>query len=119
MARPADEEVYCDFDGSSFENWRFLQVDHFKPRSFGGSDELGNLVTACASCNNMKAASDWPTIEVARSHIREYLERMRKIWEDSGVTCLAQNPGSTRISVVLGSIARDKATRGDLLSVMG
>lgn len=30
-----------------------------------------------------------------------------------------QNPGNTRISVVLGSIARDKATLGDLLSVMG
>lgn len=31
-------------------------VDHVMPVSFGGKDELSNLVLACASCNSRKGA---------------------------------------------------------------
>jgi len=33
-----------------------LHVDHVFPRALGGSNEPGNLVTACADCNWGKAA---------------------------------------------------------------
>ena len=65
IVRPLDEEifkrdnfrcVYCGFNGNTFENWAFLQVDHFKPRCLGGSDEPENLVTSCIVCNHMKGA---------------------------------------------------------------
>jgi hypothetical protein len=55
MPRPSDEAVfqrdsfkwvYCDFDGTTFDGWKFLQVDPFKPRSKGGSDEVQKLVTS-------------------------------------------------------------------------
>jgi len=36
-----------------------LEVDHFQPRSHDGSDEIHNLVYACAGCNRNKA-SYWP-----------------------------------------------------------
>src|SRR5689334_15340862 len=60
-ARVPDEEifakhgfkcVYCGFDGRTLENWRFLQVDHFKPRSLGSDYNVTeNLVTSCIICN--------------------------------------------------------------------
>lgn len=91
MARPEDEEVfkkddfhcvYCGFDGSTFDGWRFLEVDHFKPRSKGGSDDIENLMTSCMSCNRMKMANDWATLQEARREIEKWNERMRGIWEE-------------------------------------
>jgi hypothetical protein len=43
--------VYRDFDGSTFDGWRFLAVDHVDPN---GSDDPSNLVTACCYCNLLK-----------------------------------------------------------------
>ena len=31
-----------------------LELDHFKPRSLDGGDELGNLVYCCTTCNRIK-----------------------------------------------------------------
>lgn len=31
-----------------------LELDHFKPRSFGGDDALENLVYCCTTCNRVK-----------------------------------------------------------------
>lgn len=36
-----------------------LHVDHMTPRSRGGRDVIGNLVTACAECNLSKHANLW------------------------------------------------------------
>jgi 5-methylcytosine-specific restriction endonuclease McrA len=53
--------IYCcrlvDFSGLEA-----FHVDHFIPRSAGGSDRLENLVPACSSCNLSKGARrfhDW------------------------------------------------------------
>jgi 5-methylcytosine-specific restriction endonuclease McrA len=35
------------------------EVDHVVPKSRGGSDELENLVLACAWCNRRKHANEW------------------------------------------------------------
>lgn len=35
-----------------------LEVDHIVPRSKGGSDDDGNLITACFDCNRGKLAKD-------------------------------------------------------------
>lgn len=35
-----------------------LTVDHIKPRSKGGTDDIENLLTACSSCNEAKADSE-------------------------------------------------------------
>ena len=90
-ARPSDEEVfvkngfqcvYCGFDGRSFEGWKFLQVDHFKPRSLGGNyDQPDNLVTSCIICNQMKGAMVFSTLEEAKSHIRQWYKQMYEFWE--------------------------------------
>jgi 5-methylcytosine-specific restriction endonuclease McrA len=83
FARDGFRCVYCGFDGREFEGWAFLQVDHFKPRSLGGKDELENLVTSCVICNVMKGAQTWPTIADASSELRQYWNQMRKYWEEN------------------------------------
>jgi hypothetical protein len=37
-----------------------LEVDHFQPRSAGGSDHLDNLVYCCPTCNRLKG-DFWPS----------------------------------------------------------
>jgi hypothetical protein len=43
--------VYCGVAGTEAE----LEVDHVHPVSKGGSHHIGNLVTACRSCNQKKS----------------------------------------------------------------
>lgn len=52
-------------------------VDHVKPRSAGGDDTLSNLVAACGSCNQRKAAEGGAGIDTA--------ERARETLRDRGV----------------------------------
>ncbi len=58
-----------------------LEIDHFRPRVHGGSDELGNLVYCCTTCNRFKG-DYWPLSPTAHhllhpqrddlaSHLRE------------------------------------------------
>ena len=87
--RPRDEEiferdrfmcVYCDFDASTFDGWTFLQVDHFKPRSRGGTDCRDNLVTSCIICNHMKGAFEWNSVAEARGEIAKWRQQMNQYW---------------------------------------
>jgi 5-methylcytosine-specific restriction endonuclease McrA len=73
--------VYCDFDARTFEHWAFLAVDHFVPRSRGGTDDINNLVTACVLCNHMKGAALFSTLDDARKEIQSWWAGMRDFWE--------------------------------------
>ena len=52
FARDAFQCFYCG--RSSVEHGVTLHLDHIEPRSRGGGDTAGNLVTACQSCNCAK-----------------------------------------------------------------
>ena len=45
----------CKYCGATPEDGK-LEVDHVVPRSSGGSDNRGNLVTACKKCNRGKSS---------------------------------------------------------------
>lgn len=47
---------YCGLKGPATQ----LNVDHRIPQSKGGTDDMGNLVTACVRCNNGKSADMIP-----------------------------------------------------------
>jgi hypothetical protein len=81
--------VYCDYDArKSHDDWLRgnLCVDHFKPRKKGGTDEIGNLKTACRPCNAYKGENWFPTLEAARRWLRLYREEMSRPWFDHHVT---------------------------------
>lgn len=41
--------------------WRdSIHIDHVIPLCKGGTDDLGNLVVACADCNLRKSKNIWP-----------------------------------------------------------
>lgn len=76
--------VYCGFDGSTFEGWRFLTLDHFKPLSKGGTYERDNLVTACVACNNQKWNTLFENLEAAKAAMRKELQgEVRRYWEQN------------------------------------
>ncbi len=72
---------YCGFVGDTFEKWVFLQTDHFVPKSKGGSDDVNNLITSCISCNMMKQAMSFDTIEEARKAIQKWRGEMRSYYD--------------------------------------
>jgi HNH endonuclease len=42
-----------------------LELDHFQPRTAGGSDEFENLVYCCTACNRIKGEF-WTTLSIKR-----------------------------------------------------
>lgn len=67
-----------------------LQVDHIEPVAKGGTDDLLNLITSCASCNNGKGArtlSDDSVVARQRDQVAELQERREQLemmlqWRD-------------------------------------
>ena len=103
MARPPDEQVfakdgfrcvYCGHDGRTFDGWVFLQVDHFKPRALGGSDETENLVTACVICNHMKGGAPFKAREEAKASIGQWRNQMRRFWDERVRPLLPPEPSN-------------------------
>ncbi len=43
-----------------------LEVEHFRPRAYGGTDEMHNLVYTCTACNRFKG-SYWPATDSSDS----------------------------------------------------
>lgn len=59
-----------------------LHVDHIKPKSKGGKDDLTNLVTSCAGCNHGKGAtelSDDSAVKKSRDQAAELQERREQL----------------------------------------
>ncbi|WP_078060607.1 HNH endonuclease [Desulfotomaculum copahuensis] len=57
-ARP--DYIPCDYDGR-YTLWvrdRVLEIDHIRPRIFGGDHSMKNLRTICSSCNSRKAQTE-------------------------------------------------------------
>jgi len=46
-----------------------IQIDHILPRARGGKDELDNLITACADCNQGKADGLLSHYEIERMRL--------------------------------------------------
>lgn len=68
-----------------------LQVDHIKPVSKGGKNEMINLITSCFECNNGKRdieLSDDATVKKQEKQLLELAERKEQLemmlkWRDS------------------------------------
>ena len=52
-----------------------MQVDHIKPQTYGGTDDIENLNPACRVCNNFKYV--W-NLEQFRKNLESQVEKARK-----------------------------------------
>jgi len=58
------EKVYrkyrgkCAYCGASIEFREGFEIDHLKPKSRGGTNDIDNLMPACERCNQLKYNSD-------------------------------------------------------------
>lgn len=78
----------CHYCGAT-PGERELHVDHVIPEALGGTDEPGNLVTACVPCNLGKASvpPDAPTVAAVSAAAERWAgalqeARMRMAYED-------------------------------------
>lgn len=59
-----------------------LEVDHIHPKSKGGKNDLLNLITSCAACNNGKGANtldDKTVVQKQRSQLEELQAKREQI----------------------------------------
>lgn len=71
--------VYCQCDLDRIPNSpRQLTLDHWIPKSRGGSNRLKNLVLACAVCNRRKGAM--PAFDYIATQSLQ--SRRRSIWQE-------------------------------------
>lgn len=59
----------CFYCGTQTDPFKTFWIDHMRPRSRGGNDELENLVPSCLTCNRRKGKR---TVEQFRQMIARY-----------------------------------------------
>lgn len=52
-----------------------MHIDHIKPVSAGGTDDVDNLMPSCAQCNNFKSSS---SLETFRNELQQQVIRAEK-----------------------------------------
>jgi 5-methylcytosine-specific restriction endonuclease McrA len=72
---------YCGLVGDTLEKWALLQIDHFIPRSKGGSNNPENLVTGCYVCNGIKSGKVFKDKQEAKEFIKKEWDSMRPVYE--------------------------------------
>ena len=75
--------LYCDFDGSKFETWPFLTIDHINPH--GPRDDPANLTTCCHRCNDWKGNTPCENIEQAKEIIAQERKWNFAFWQKNVV----------------------------------
>ena len=81
--------VYCGYDGSkSHDVWLRgrLNVDHWIPRSWGGTDAIENLRCSCGVCNSAKATNVFPSLKQAQRWLRLYHSETTRPWFETNVS---------------------------------
>ncbi len=84
--------VYCGYTGKTFETWRYLTIDHLNPRASGGTEDDGNLVTACMDCNTIKKDYQFATLEAAKAQLAAWLAKERKDFDEHFAPSLETHP---------------------------
>ncbi|MCH7549599.1 MAG: HNH endonuclease, partial [Candidatus Krumholzibacteriota bacterium] len=75
------DKFKCQYCGAAAPNV-LLEIDHIQPVSKGGTNEITNLVAACADCNRGKGArelSDDTVVRKQRHQLEELQERREQL----------------------------------------
>lgn len=84
------DKFTCQYCGASAPDV-ILEIDHIKPVSKGGTNDILNLVTACRDCNSGKTnreLSDDAAVKVQKQRLDDIQERREQLqmmveWRDS------------------------------------
>ena len=84
------DKFTCQYCGASAPD-TILEVDHVKPVSKGGTNDILNLVTACRNCNRGKTnreLSDNTSVKIQKQQLDELQERREQLemmlnWRES------------------------------------
>lgn len=69
---------YCGYDGSTFDRFKFLELDHVDPT---GPNEADNVVTCCRYCNSCKGSDPCSSVEQAREIVARHNSANLAYWE--------------------------------------
>ena len=75
------DKFTCQYCGASAPD-SILEIDHIKPVSKGGTNDILNLVTACRSCNRGKTnreLSDNSAVKVQKQQLDDIQERREQL----------------------------------------
>lgn len=81
LAAMERDSFRCRFCGMGTENGVDLQVDHIKPRKFGGSDDLENAQVLCGFHHNLKKTQN--AVLTGRAYFEKMRESAKKSHGDS------------------------------------
>jgi hypothetical protein len=76
LQRAVDENPHLNMYGEKEGKLILFTMDHFIPQSKGGTNDLTNLQTMCAECNELKGNS-FISNERLRKLIKEYHENIK------------------------------------------
>lgn len=103
------DKYTCQYCGQGAPDVK-LEVDHKVSLADGGTDDPGNLVVSCWSCNNGKSGLRESIIlrrerEKKREHITDIAYRQTEVWN-----LLSKSPGLRTVQVSLAcNITRNNA----------
>ena len=75
-----------------------LEIDHFQPKSCGGTDDLENLVYCCPACNRFKQ-DYWPGENNQRRLLHPLKDKLEEhlIEDEDGLLIALSDPGAFHI----------------------
>jgi len=72
---------YCGLNASNdFETWwtANLNIDHIKPKHYGGDNSSDNLAVACRACNNYKGKANCNSKIEAKIYVQGKREEAKR-----------------------------------------
>ena len=101
MTKKTRQEVYDKFGGKCaycgttlVKGWN---VDHIKPRVFGGTDDIENLNPSCKDCNNYKC----------HTNLEEYRKQLHRMLNEKP-EYLFKSKTKMQVAINIGSIRHTK-----------
>jgi hypothetical protein len=98
--------AYCGVD--LVKGWN---VDHIKPRIFGGTNDLDNLNPSCKYCNNYKCHTD---LEGYRNQLHKMLnDKLEYLFKSKTKMQVAMNMGSIKHTLWDGKFHFERVAKSD------
>ena len=70
---------HCGYCGVEFTKANRVTIDHVKPKSKGGKDNIMNYIACCSNCNQSKGTQSYKQFVTpeAEEHLRNYYKELK------------------------------------------